>query len=112
MTELCYLPAATALRLFRSRELSPVELAEAVIEITGSGSEIIYEALPTDDPQQRRPDITLAREILDWEPTIELREGLQRTIDQSGREALVGADPAGHGAGPRPYDIETTFCHE
>jgi dTDP-glucose 4,6-dehydratase len=71
-------------------EFTLLELAEAVIEVTGSGSEIVYEALPTDDPQVRRPDITLAREILGWEPTIELREGLRRTIEQSGKQALVG----------------------
>jgi dTDP-glucose 4,6-dehydratase len=51
----------------------------------------VYEALPTDDPQVRQPDISLAREVLGWEPEIDLREGLQRTIDQSGPEALVGA---------------------
>jgi dTDP-glucose 4,6-dehydratase len=73
------------------KEFTLLELAEAVLDVTGSDSEIVYEALPTDDPTQRRPDITLAREILDWEPTIELREGLERTIHQSGREALVGA---------------------
>jgi dTDP-glucose 4,6-dehydratase len=73
------------------KEFTLLELAQAVIEVTGSNSEIVFEALPTDDPQQRRPDITLAKEILGWEPTIELREGLERTIDQSGHEALVGA---------------------
>jgi dTDP-glucose 4,6-dehydratase len=60
-----------------------------VLEVTGSRSEIIYEALPTDDPQVRQPDISLAREILKWEPTIDLREGLQRTIDLSGPDALT-----------------------
>jgi dTDP-glucose 4,6-dehydratase len=72
-------------------EFTLLELAQAVLEVTGSGSEIVYEALPTDDPQVRQPDITLAREILGWEPEIELREGLRRTIDKSGAEALVGA---------------------
>jgi dTDP-glucose 4,6-dehydratase len=62
-----------------------------VIEVTGSRSEIVYEALPTDDPQVRQPDITLAKEILGWEPKIDLREGLRRTIEQAGVEALVGA---------------------
>ncbi|HLJ02874.1 MAG TPA: UDP-glucuronic acid decarboxylase family protein [Solirubrobacteraceae bacterium] len=71
-------------------EFSLLELAEAVIEVTGSKSEIVYEALPTDDPQVRRPDITLAREILGWEPTIDLREGLRRTIEQSGKQGLIG----------------------
>ena len=72
-------------------EFTLLELAEAVIEVTGSKSEIVFEALPTDDPQVRRPDITLAREILGWEPAIDLREGLRRTIEQSGKQALVGA---------------------
>jgi dTDP-glucose 4,6-dehydratase len=72
-------------------EFTLLELAEAVIEITGSKSEIVYEALPTDDPQVRQPDITLAREILGWEPKVSLREGLRRTIEESGAEALIGA---------------------
>src|SRR3954462_9182382 len=72
-------------------EFTLLELAEAVIEATGSSSEIVFEALPTDDPQQRRPDISRARELLDWEPTVDLREGLQRTIEQAGAEALIGA---------------------
>jgi dTDP-glucose 4,6-dehydratase len=72
-------------------EFTLLELAKAVIEISGSRSEIVFEALPTDDPQVRQPDITLAREILGWEPKIDLREGLRRTIEQSGVEALVGA---------------------
>jgi dTDP-glucose 4,6-dehydratase len=71
-------------------EFTLLELAETVIEVTGSRSEIIFEALPTDDPQVRQPDITLAREILGWEPTIDLREGLRRTIEESGAQALVG----------------------
>jgi dTDP-glucose 4,6-dehydratase len=70
-------------------EFTLLELAEAVVEVTGSSSEIIYEALPIDDPQQRRPDITLAKEILGWSPQIGLREGLQRTIELSGTESLV-----------------------
>ncbi len=71
-------------------EFTLLELAKAVIEVTGSRSEIVHEALPTDDPQQRRPDISRAREILGWEPQITLLDGLQRTIDQSGAEALLG----------------------
>ena len=49
------------------------------------------EALPTDDPQVRQPDITLARELLGWEPQVDLREGLQRTIDLSGPDHLIGS---------------------
>lgn len=72
-------------------EFTLLELAEAVIEITGSRSQIVHEPLPTDDPQVRRPDITLARELLGWAPEVALRDGLQRTIDEAGVEALVGA---------------------
>jgi intein/homing endonuclease len=72
------------------KEFTLLELAREVIEVTGSGSEIVYEALPTDDPQVRRPDIALARRILEWEPEVELREGLQRTLEKSGRDKLVG----------------------
>src|SRR5438067_6532590 len=68
-----------------------LELAKAVIEVTGSRSEIVFEALPVDDPQVRRPDITLAREVLGWEPEVDLREGLRRTIDEAGVESLAGA---------------------
>jgi dTDP-glucose 4,6-dehydratase len=71
-------------------EFTLLELAEAVIEVTGSESQIVFEALPTDDPQVRQPDITLARQILGWEPTVSLRDGLTRTIEQSGRENLIG----------------------
>jgi dTDP-glucose 4,6-dehydratase len=72
-------------------EFTLLELAKLVIEVTGARSDVVFEALPTDDPQQRRPDITLAREILGWEPTVSLREGLRRTIEESGMEALVDA---------------------
>ena len=60
-------------------EFTVLELADLVREVTGSSSEIVYEALPVDDPTQRRPDITLARTGLGWEPTVDLREGLART---------------------------------
>jgi dTDP-glucose 4,6-dehydratase len=72
-------------------EFTLLELARAVIDVTGSRSQVVFEALPTDDPQVRRPDITLARQILGWQPEISLREGLRRTIELSGAEALVGA---------------------
>ncbi len=72
-------------------EFTLLELAETVVEVTGSRSEIVFEALPTDDPQVRQPDITLAGEILGWKPEIDLREGLRRTIDQSGVDMLVGS---------------------
>jgi dTDP-glucose 4,6-dehydratase len=72
-------------------EYTLLELANAVIEVTGSRSEIVFEALPVDDPQVRQPDISLAREILGWEPEVTLREGLERTIEQAGAETLIGA---------------------
>jgi dTDP-glucose 4,6-dehydratase len=71
-------------------EFTLLELAEMVVELTGSKSEIVFEALPVNDPQQRRPDITRAQELLGWEPTVELREGLQRLLDQSSRAELTG----------------------
>jgi dTDP-glucose 4,6-dehydratase len=74
-------------------EFTLLELAEAVIRVTGSRSEIVYEALPTDDPQVRQPDISLARSVLEWEPEVDLDEGLRRTIDQSGVETLIGLGP-------------------
>jgi dTDP-glucose 4,6-dehydratase len=70
-------------------EFTLLELAETVVELTSSQSEIVHEALPTDDPKVRRPDISLARELLGWKPRVELREGLKRTIDESGIEQLI-----------------------
>ena len=75
-------------------EFTLLALAEAVIEVTGSRSEIVYEALPTDDPQVRQPDITLARELLAWEPEVELLEGLTKTLEQSGADVLRGSGSA------------------
>ncbi|MGX6448156.1 UDP-glucuronic acid decarboxylase family protein [Patulibacter sp. S7RM1-6] len=71
-------------------EFTLLELAEAVIAVTGSKSEIVHQPLPKDDPKQRRPDITRAKELLGWEPTIDLREGLQKTLDEAGRDGLAG----------------------
>ncbi|MEK6228690.1 MAG: NAD-dependent epimerase/dehydratase family protein [Actinomycetota bacterium] len=62
-------------------EMSLLEMAELIIELTESRSEVVYEALPVDDPQVRQPDITRARELLGWEPEVEVREGLRRTIE-------------------------------
>jgi dTDP-glucose 4,6-dehydratase len=66
------------------RELSLLELAEAVLKVTGSESPIVFEALPVDDPQVRQPDITRARQVLGWEPRVELEEGLARTLGTTG----------------------------
>jgi dTDP-glucose 4,6-dehydratase len=62
-------------------EFTVLQLAQIVIEVTGSGSELVFQPLPTDDPTRRRPDITLAREQLGWEPKVSLREGLVRTYE-------------------------------
>src|SRR4029078_6250289 len=68
-------------------EFTILELAQAVLKVTGSASEIVFEALPVHDPQVRQPDITRARQILGWEPEIELEEGLRRMLPSYGREA-------------------------
>lgn len=70
-------------------EFSMLELAQAVIELTGTKSKIVHKPLPQDDPKQRQPDITLARKHLNWEPKIALRDGLKPTIDYF--EGLVKA---------------------
>jgi dTDP-glucose 4,6-dehydratase len=71
-------------------EFTLLELAEIVKELTGSTSKLIYEALPEDDPKQRKPNIALAQELLGWSTEVSLRDGLARTIEQSGVELLVG----------------------
>jgi len=68
------------------------QLAELVIELTGSASKLVFKPLPADDPLQRQPDITLARDKLGWEPTVPLREGLLQTIAYF--DQLLSADPA------------------
>ena len=70
-------------------EYTILELAETIIRLTGSGSTIVYDALPQDDPAVRRPDITLARSLLDWSPTIGLDEGLRLTLAAMGHEVPV-----------------------
>jgi dTDP-glucose 4,6-dehydratase len=72
-------------------EYTLLDLAQAVVEVTESRSEIVYEALPVDDPQVRQPDISRAKQVLGWQPEIDLRDGLRRTIEQAGVERLVGA---------------------
>jgi dTDP-glucose 4,6-dehydratase len=68
-------------------EFTLLELAELVLRLSGSKSEIVFEALPEDDPQQRQPDITRAKELLGWGPTISLEEGLRRVLAHYGRVA-------------------------
>ncbi|HXF98864.1 MAG TPA: UDP-glucuronic acid decarboxylase family protein [Gaiellaceae bacterium] len=70
-------------------EKTLLELAQTIIRLTGSTSEIVFEALPVDDPQVRQPDITRARQVLGWEPEVGLEEGLRRTIASLGSEAPV-----------------------
>lgn len=70
-------------------EMSLLEMAQAVIEVTESRSEIVFEPLPVDDPKVRQPDITLAKQVLGWEPTTDLREGLKKTLELAGVERLA-----------------------
>ena len=80
------------IRMMESNENNPInignpaemtikQIAETIIEMTGSKSRVIYQPLPEDDPKVRRPDITRARTLLHWEPKVDLREGLTKTID-------------------------------
>ena len=71
-------------------EYTLLQLAETVIEVTGSRSEIVHEPLPVDDPKIRQPDISRAKDLLGWEPQVTLQDGLKKTIDEAGVERLVG----------------------
>ena len=62
-------------------EFTMIELAERVLKITGASVKVVHQPLPSDDPRQRRPDITLAKDKLGWEPTVQLTEGLRHTIE-------------------------------
>jgi dTDP-glucose 4,6-dehydratase len=73
------------------REMTIREIAETIIRMTGAKSSIIYKPLPTDDPRQRRPDITRARTLLKWEPKVALDEGLVKTIDYFRTKVVSGA---------------------
>ena len=68
------------INLGNPKEFTVLELAKLVIEVTGSKSEIIYKALPQDDPKQRKPDISKAIQLLVWQPEIELLEGIRKTV--------------------------------
>ncbi len=99
-------------RLMRSGETRPVnvgnpneltvrEIAEMVVEISGTASELVYGPLPEDDPRRRCPDITRAREVLGWEPRVSAREGLEKTLKWfAGRQADPRAPSAGRRGGP------------
>jgi dTDP-glucose 4,6-dehydratase len=69
-------------------EYTLLELAQKVLEATGSSSEIVFEALPVDDPKVRQPDITRAQQLLGWEPQVSLEDGLRRTLQANTRESL------------------------
>jgi dTDP-glucose 4,6-dehydratase len=70
-------------------EMTLLEMAKTVVELTEARSEIVFEALPVDDPQVRQPDITRARDLLGWEPQVGLRDGLTKTIEHA-MKALGG----------------------
>jgi dTDP-glucose 4,6-dehydratase len=70
-------------------EFSILELAQTIIRVTNSRSEIVYEALPVDDPQIRQPDITRAKQVLAWEPEIPLEEGLRRMLGSLRESSVV-----------------------
>jgi len=78
------------INLGNPNEFTMLELAERVLELTGSHSQIVFRALPQDDPRQRQPDITRARQLLGWQPTVPLADGLARTVAYF-RELLVTA---------------------
>jgi UDP-glucuronate decarboxylase len=98
-------PCPWPVNLGNPGEFTILQLAEQVIELTGSKSKIVFSPLPVDDPMQRKPDITVARERLGWQPTVELRAGLTRTIayfDKLLAAAMVGqAAPAVRASSPR-----------
>ncbi len=71
----------TPVNIGNDNEFTIAELAELIIDVTGSSSELVHQPLPVDDPTQRRPDLTKARSLLGWEPTVQLREGLERTAE-------------------------------
>jgi len=71
----------TPVNLGNPAELSLLDLAQAIVAVTGSGSPIVFQALPIDDPKVRCPDITKAVHLLDWRPVVDLQEGLRRVLD-------------------------------
>ena len=84
------------MNLGNPNEMTLLELAETVLRVTGSTSEIIFQALPVDDPRVRQPDITRARQVLGWEPDIGLEDGLRRTVESLGAAPKsVGLDRGG-----------------
>ncbi len=82
-------PVDTPINLGNPSEFSVLELAQKVIEVTNSSSQVVFEPLPQDDPRQRKPDITLAKSVLGWQPQIELEMGIKLTADYFSRELAV-----------------------
>ena len=86
------------INLGNPQEFTIGELARLVIELTGAKSALVHKPLPSDDPKQRCPDIGLARTTLGWTPSVQLREGLTRTIEYFDRQLKLGAwAPIGNG---------------
>jgi UDP-glucuronate decarboxylase len=83
-------PCPGPINLGNPGEFTMVALAEQVINLTGSSSRLVYGPLPTDDPMQRKPDISLAKEKLQWEPTVQLLQGLAKTIEYFDRLLKAG----------------------
>jgi len=99
-------PYQRPVNLGNPEEYRVLDFAHLVRELTGSDSPIVFAPLPGDDPRQRRPDISLARRLLDWHPRVPVREGLRRTISHLRREAAIGpvapVRPRRPLAAPRP----------
>jgi UDP-glucuronate decarboxylase len=76
------------INLGNPNEFTMLELAKTVVSATGSSSQIVFHPLPEDDPKQRRPDISLASKVLQWEPSIQLEDGINRTIDYFRKQLL------------------------
>jgi UDP-glucuronate decarboxylase len=81
-------------------EVTIRQLAETIVRLTGSASPLVFRPLPQDDPMQRCPDITKAREVLGWAPRVQLEQGLARTIDYFERLLTASSGPLPHGLQP------------
>jgi UDP-glucuronate decarboxylase len=81
-----------AVNLGNPHELRVCELADLIVAMTGTQSAITFRPLPVDDPRRRRPDISLAREVLDWAPQVGLKDGLKRTIEHFKKDAAAAAE--------------------
>jgi dTDP-glucose 4,6-dehydratase len=93
LVALCESDVHDPVNIGNPHEMTLLQMAETVRDQTGTSSEIVFEALPTDDPKVRQPDITRARELLGWEPEVELSDGLRKTIEHA--RSWPGLPPAG-----------------